>query len=171
MTPGAQILVARKGKVVYQKSFGYHTYDKKQEVKNTDLYDVPSLTKILSTLPNLMIQFDKQKVKLDTKLSTILLIFKGTNKEDPTLVDMLTHQARFKPTTSTSLSLQQTKTRKLGLEYALLTRNLPEGARGDCAWGPRHTRGCASTPSIAKRWACPPFPGCTRQAGQSPPSP
>ena len=28
MTPGIQVLVARKGKVVYQKSFGYHTYDK-----------------------------------------------------------------------------------------------------------------------------------------------
>ncbi|CAM3871313.1 MULTISPECIES: glycoside hydrolase family 3 N-terminal domain-containing protein [Flavobacterium] len=97
MTPGAQVLVARKGKVIYQKSFGHHTYDTKQEVKNTDLYDVASLTKILSTLPNLMIQFDKEKIKLDTKLSTMLPVFKGTNKADATLVDMLTHQARFKP--------------------------------------------------------------------------
>lgn len=96
MTPGAQIIVARRGKVVYQKSFGYHTYDKNINVKNTDLYDVASLTKILSTLPNLMIQFDKEKVKLDTKLSTMLPVFKGTNKANATLLDMLTHQARFK---------------------------------------------------------------------------
>jgi hypothetical protein len=39
MAPGMQILVARKGKVIYQKSFGYQTYDKKQST-NTDLYDV-----------------------------------------------------------------------------------------------------------------------------------
>ena len=54
ITPGMQILVARKGKVIYQKSFGYHTYDKANTVKNDDLYDVASLTKILATLPLLM---------------------------------------------------------------------------------------------------------------------
>jgi CubicO group peptidase (beta-lactamase class C family) len=36
---GMQILVARKGKVIYQKSFGYQTYDKKSKVANTDVYD------------------------------------------------------------------------------------------------------------------------------------
>jgi CubicO group peptidase (beta-lactamase class C family) len=49
MAPGMQILVARKGKVIYQKSFGYQTYEG-SKVTNTDLYDV-ALTKILSTLP------------------------------------------------------------------------------------------------------------------------
>src|SRR5690606_12317840 len=27
IAPGMQVLVARKGKIVYQKSFGFHTYD------------------------------------------------------------------------------------------------------------------------------------------------
>lgn len=97
MTPGIQVLVARKGKIVYQKSFGYHTYDKQVEVKNTDLYDVASLTKILSTLPNVMQQFDKGKLTMQTKLGTMLPAFKNSNKKDATLVDMLTHQARFYP--------------------------------------------------------------------------
>ena len=95
MTPGAQIIVARRGKVVYDKSFGYHTYENEVPVKNTDLYDVASLTKILATLPNLMTEFDKGKITLKTKLSTMLPVFKGTNKENATLLDMLTHQARF----------------------------------------------------------------------------
>ncbi|HRM13740.1 MAG TPA: serine hydrolase, partial [Flavobacterium sp.] len=47
MTPGIQVLVARKGKVIYQKSFGYHTYDKTIKVQNSDIYDVASLTKIM----------------------------------------------------------------------------------------------------------------------------
>ena len=51
MTPGIQLLVARKGKVIYEKSFGKHTYEGKELVKNSDLYDVASLTKILATLP------------------------------------------------------------------------------------------------------------------------
>ncbi|SHJ24433.1 glycoside hydrolase family 3 N-terminal domain-containing protein [Flavobacterium haoranii] len=97
MTPGLQVLVARKGKIVYEKSFGYHTYDKKLHVKNTDLYDVASLTKILATLPNVMIQFDKGKLKMDSKLGNMLPVFNQSNKKNATLVDMLTHQARFYP--------------------------------------------------------------------------
>ena len=98
MTPGMQIVVARKGKVVYQKSFGKHTYDEGAAVvKNTDLYDIASLTKIIGTLPNVMQEFDKGNLTLETKLKTMLPAFKGSNKENATVLDMLTHQARFQP--------------------------------------------------------------------------
>ena len=97
ITPGMQILVARKGKVIYQKSFGHHTYDRTTAVKNDDLYDVASLTKILATLPNLMIQFDKGKINLNSKLGTLLPEFKKSDKANATVLDMLTHQARFHP--------------------------------------------------------------------------
>lgn len=98
MTPGLQIVVARKGKVVYQKSFGNHTYDEgAPKVQNTDLYDIASLTKIIGTLPNVMQEFDKGNLTLETKLKAMLPVFKGSNKEDATVLDMLTHQARFQP--------------------------------------------------------------------------
>ncbi len=98
MTPGLQIVVARKGKVVYQKSFGKHTYEvDARKVQNTDLYDIASLTKIIGTLPNIMQEFDKGNLTLETKLKTMLPVFKGSNKEDATVLDMLTHQARFQP--------------------------------------------------------------------------
>lgn len=98
MTPGLQVVVARKGKVVYQKSFGNHTYDENAaKVQNTDLYDIASLTKIIGTLPNVMQEFDKGNLTLETKLKTMLPVFKGSNKEDATVLDMLTHQARFQP--------------------------------------------------------------------------
>jgi len=98
MTPGLQIVVARKGKVVYQKSFGNHTYDEgAAKVQNTDLYDIASLTKIIGTLPNVMQEFDKGNLTLETKLKTMLPVFKGSNKEDASVLDMLTHQARFQP--------------------------------------------------------------------------
>src|SRR5690606_18707851 len=44
--PGAQVLVAKNGKIFYQKSFGFHTYQKELPVTNTDLYDLASVTKI-----------------------------------------------------------------------------------------------------------------------------
>ncbi|NHM03718.1 glycoside hydrolase family 3 N-terminal domain-containing protein [Flavobacterium celericrescens] len=98
MTPGLQVVVARKGKVVYQKSFGNHTYEEgAAKVQNTDLYDIASLTKIIGTLPNIMQEFDKGNLTLETKLKTMLPVFKGSNKEDATVLDMLTHQARFQP--------------------------------------------------------------------------
>lgn len=97
MTPGAQIVVARRGKVIYQKSFGNHTYTDNIPVTDDDLYDVASLTKVLATLPSLMQVYDKGEITLNDKLGDMLPVFKGSNKESATLLDMLTHQARFQP--------------------------------------------------------------------------
>ena len=96
MYPGAQILVARKGKVIYQKNFGYHEYDKKTEVKDTDIYDLASLTKILATLPMVMELVDKKELTLNTRLSEILPEYKNSNKANVSLKEMLSHYARFK---------------------------------------------------------------------------
>lgn len=93
MTPGIQVLVARKGKVIYQKSFGYHTYDKSIKVQDSDIYDVASLTKILATLPNVMLQYDKQKINLETTLGTMSPIFKDSNKANINFKDLLSHYA------------------------------------------------------------------------------
>lgn len=95
MAPGMQILVARKGKVIYQKSFGYHTYDKLVKVQNSDIYDVASITKMVSTLPNVMQVFDQGKVTLDTKLGEMLPIFLGSDKQDITFKELLSHYARL----------------------------------------------------------------------------
>ena len=95
MAPGMQILVARKGKVIYQKSFGSHTYDNSTRVKNTDLYDVASLTKMVATLPNVMQVYDKKKVNLETTLGEMLPIFKASNKEQITFKELLSHYGRM----------------------------------------------------------------------------
>ncbi|PIF63142.1 glycoside hydrolase family 3 N-terminal domain-containing protein [Flavobacterium sp. 11] len=93
MTPGIQVLVARKGKVIYQKSFGHHTYDKTIKVQDSDIYDVASLTKIMATLPNVMLQYDQQKINLETTLGTMSPIFKDSNKANINFKDLLSHYA------------------------------------------------------------------------------
>lgn len=95
MTPGLQILVARKGKVIYQKSFGTHTYDNSIKVGNNDMYDVASLTKMVSTLPNVMQLYDRGQVNMDTKLGDMLPIFKSTDKEQIHFKELLSHYARL----------------------------------------------------------------------------
>jgi len=93
MTPGMQILVARKGKVIFQKAYGFHTYENKEKVLNTDLYDVASVSKMISTLPNVMQLYDQNKVSLDTRLETMLPYFENTNKKDIVFKDLLSHYA------------------------------------------------------------------------------
>ncbi|WP_282135951.1 glycoside hydrolase family 3 N-terminal domain-containing protein [Seonamhaeicola maritimus] len=97
MTPGIQLLIARKGKVIYNKNFGKHTYNGKTKVGYDNIYDVASLTKILATLPLLMELVEQGIVSLDSKLSEILPEYKGSNKEDITIKKMLSHYARLRP--------------------------------------------------------------------------
>jgi beta-glucosidase-like glycosyl hydrolase/CubicO group peptidase (beta-lactamase class C family) len=96
MMPGAQILVARKGKVIYNKNFGHHTQDRKNSVRDDDIYDVASLTKILATLPMIMELVDRGIITMDTKLSEMLPEYKNSNKANLTLKELLTHTARLR---------------------------------------------------------------------------
>ena len=93
MTPGIQLLVARRGKVIFQKSYGYHTYENKVKVKNTDIYDIASITKMVATLPNVMQVYDKKEVTLDSKLGDMLPVFQNTNKQDINFKELLSHYA------------------------------------------------------------------------------
>ena len=94
--PGCQIFVSKDGNVIYQKSFGYHTYDKKIKVKNDDIYDLASVTKIAASTPSIMKLTDEKKVNIDEKLVTYLPNLKGTNKENIVIREMMAHQAGLK---------------------------------------------------------------------------
>lgn len=96
-TPGAQVLVARKGKIVYQKAFGHHTYSKKKSVSLYDIYDLASITKMAASVPLLMKLTEQGKLDLDKKLSDYLPQAIGTNKENLILREIFAHQARLKP--------------------------------------------------------------------------
>lgn len=91
--PGCQVLVARKGKVIYNKSFGNHTYDFKINVKNSNLYDLASLTKVLATTPAIMRLYEKKQIDLNGKLADYLVLLENSNKKNLKFRDVLTHQA------------------------------------------------------------------------------
>ena len=96
MAPGVQVLVARYGKVIYNKSFGYHTHNKKRKVKNSDVYDLASLTKILASLPLIMKAEEEQVLPLSASLKDILPSFKNSNKGTVTVKEVLSHFGRLK---------------------------------------------------------------------------
>ena len=96
--PGAQVLVAKKGAVVFHKSYGHHTYDSLQAVANTDIYDLASVTKIVGPLPALMKLVDEGRLSLDVPFSTYWEDWRSVkDKKDLTLREILAHQAGLVP--------------------------------------------------------------------------
>jgi beta-N-acetylhexosaminidase len=96
MAPGLQVFVARNGKVVLEKSYGYHTHDKKLKVRSTDIYDLASLTKILASLPLIMKAEEEHKIPLTASLSDVLPSFSDSNKDTVTVKEVLSHFGRLK---------------------------------------------------------------------------
>lgn len=91
--PGCQVLASVRGKVIYSKAFGYHTYDSLKQVKVNDLYDIASVTKIAATGLALMHLEERNKIEIDARASKYLPELKNTNKRDLTLRELMAHQA------------------------------------------------------------------------------
>lgn len=95
MYPGAQVLVARKGKVVYQKSFGNPTYNSEEKVTDDHIYDLASLTKILSTLPILMKMEEEGKIRLNDTFQELIPAYADSELKDVTVLKSLSHYGRL----------------------------------------------------------------------------
>jgi beta-glucosidase-like glycosyl hydrolase/CubicO group peptidase (beta-lactamase class C family) len=92
--PGAQVLIARKGKIIYDKSFGYFTYDSIQKVEADDIYDVASITKIAATALVLMKMEDKGMIDLNSTLGEFLPeLVDSSEYQDLDFRSLLAHQA------------------------------------------------------------------------------
>ncbi|MCB7480208.1 glycoside hydrolase family 3 N-terminal domain-containing protein [Christiangramia sediminis] len=117
MTPGAQILIARKGKVIYEKNFGFQTYEKDFPVSDTTVYDLASLTKILATLPLVMELDEKEVLNFDTKLGELIPSFKNSNKKNIRLQDMLMHYAKLQAWIPFYISTLDPRTKQLSDLY------------------------------------------------------
>lgn len=96
-TPGAQVLVARRGQVIYNKNFGTIDSKKKVAVRSDHIYDLASITKISVSVPLLMALVEEGKLNLDKTLGHYLPEARGTNKEDLVLREILAHQSGLKP--------------------------------------------------------------------------
>ncbi|MCP9766329.1 glycoside hydrolase [Lacihabitans sp. LS3-19] len=110
--PGCQIYVARKGKVVYYKSFGNQRYGYDEPINGNTIYDLASLTKVSATLQAIMMLYDQKKLNIEAKASIYLPELLNSNKKDITIRDLLLHQAGLK---SFVPFYEKTKTNNTGL--------------------------------------------------------
>jgi len=95
--PGCQVFIMKDGKPIYDKCFGYYTYESAQEVKPNTMYDLASLSKTTGTLLAIMKLYDDGKLRLTDKASLYLPFLRGTDKEDITITDLLFHESGLLP--------------------------------------------------------------------------
>lgn len=95
--PGAQVLVVMDGKVALRKSYGYQDYTSGQTVRNSDIYDLASLTKILGTTLAAMKLTGDKLLDPDKKLSYYFPLLRNSNKNHLIIREIMAHQARLQP--------------------------------------------------------------------------
>ncbi|MFH1964414.1 MAG: serine hydrolase domain-containing protein [Acidobacteriota bacterium] len=96
--PGAVVLVARKGKVVYRKVFGTRSLQPQREALTFDtVFDMASVTKVMATACSIMILVEEGKISLNDPLSKYIPEFGNRGKRNITILQMLTHYSGLRP--------------------------------------------------------------------------
>jgi len=95
MFPGAQVLIARRGKVIYNKNFGKPTYQSEHGITDESIYDLASLTKILSTLPMIMKMEEESKIALNDTFKDLIPEYADTELKDVSVLKALSHYGRL----------------------------------------------------------------------------
>ena len=92
--PGMVVLVAREGKIVFEKAYGRHTYSPRSRATSVnDVFDLASVTKVAATTLCVMKLVDEGKVDLDKPLGHYLPELAGSNKSPLIIRDVLAHRA------------------------------------------------------------------------------
>ncbi len=95
--PGCVVLAAKDGRLLMEKGYGGYTYERRQVPDRNSVYDLASLTKVLSTTLCIMKLADQGRLDLKKKLGDYLPSARGTDKADLTLEKLLLHEAGLKP--------------------------------------------------------------------------
>ncbi|TFH38616.1 MAG: serine hydrolase, partial [Bacteroidia bacterium] len=91
--PGCEVLAARNGIVIFSKSYGYHTFDKREKTEAGDLWDLASVTKVSAALAGLMKLDDMGQFSTGETISTYWPDLKHSDKGDLRMDEILAHQA------------------------------------------------------------------------------
>lgn len=92
-TPGCQVLVARHGNIVFDKSYGKTTAAPGgHKVTDQTIYDLASVSKATGTLPGIMKAYDSGLLSLDEKLGNIVPGIEDSAKREITVRELLFHE-------------------------------------------------------------------------------
>lgn len=96
-TPGCQIMVVKDGKVVWNKGYGYYTYESTQPVTTETMFDLASVTKVAATTLSAMKLVNNGQLATTRPLSDYVPELLKTNKKGLLVNEILAHQAGLQP--------------------------------------------------------------------------
>ncbi|WP_194774175.1 glycoside hydrolase family 3 N-terminal domain-containing protein [Pararhodonellum marinum] len=92
-TPGGTVLVAKNGKVVFERSYGYLDWQKSAKVNPETIYDLASITKVMATTQALMFLVSRRLVDMDRTIGHYLPELRNTNKGNLVIRDIMMHES------------------------------------------------------------------------------
>src|SRR5918993_6095260 len=97
-TPGAVVLAARRGRVVWRKAYGSRAVEPVREQMTADtVFDAASLTKVVATATSVMILVERGLVRLNDPVSRFIPELKDEGRERITVEHLLTHRSGYAP--------------------------------------------------------------------------
>ena len=101
LIPGAVFLVARDGRVVHERVFGFaqlndyegHRLASPPAMRTSTMFDLASVTKVMATTMATMLLVDRGKVELDAPVWRYLPDFRGAHLDSITVRHLLSHSA------------------------------------------------------------------------------
>src|SRR5438045_3916542 len=101
LTPGAVFLVAKDGRVIHERAFGFaqlKDYEGRQlatprKMGVSTIFDLASLTKVMATTMAVMLLVDRGKIELDAPVYRYLPDFRGPHLDSITVRHLLSHSA------------------------------------------------------------------------------
>ena len=101
--PGGVILAAKDGNIFLHEAVGYHTYSKRKAISKGNIFDLASITKVVSTTSALMNLIEEGKLNLDDKVVRYVPEFIGKQKKyfdqkrNTTIRNLITHKGGLPP--------------------------------------------------------------------------
>lgn len=101
LIPGAVFLVAKDGRVVHERAFGYaqlndyegHPLAAPPAMRTSTMFDLASVTKVMATTMAMMLLDNRGNIDLDAPVSRYLPDFRGPHLDSITVRHLLTHSA------------------------------------------------------------------------------
>ncbi len=112
--PGAVVLIARNGKIVYHKAFGFSDVEKQTPLKKDDIFRIASQTKAITSTAVMML-FEEGKFLLDEPISKYIPEFKN-----PKVLGTLNWKDTTYTTTpaKSEITIRHLLTHTSGIDYA-----------------------------------------------------
>lgn len=89
--PGASFIVGDRDGIIYSRNYGKLDYEGGSPVSDSTLYDVASLTKVISTTFAVMYLYDRGLIKLDEQLGNAIPSLRGMPIAALKISELLTH--------------------------------------------------------------------------------